>query len=111
MVGLIGLADDYLVSAAADYTLRTWDPSTGDRQCILAGHRGPITAFQHDQYKIVSGSEGAVKMWDTKTGELLHDLIQDVSSVWRVSFDERRCIAAVKRYKRFVLYTSNTYIK
>ncbi|KAG0744133.1 hypothetical protein G6F57_004473 [Rhizopus arrhizus] len=96
LVGLIGLADDYLVSAAADYTLRTWDPSTGDRQCILAGHRGPITAFQHDQYKIVSGSEGAVKMWDTKTGELLHDLIQDVSSVWRVSFDERRCIAAVK---------------
>ncbi|RCH98584.1 SCF ubiquitin ligase complex subunit cdc4, partial [Rhizopus stolonifer] len=100
LVGLIGLADDFLVSAAADYTLRTWDPSTGDRHCILAGHRGPITAFQHDQHKIVSGSEGAVKMWDTKTGELLHDLIQDVTSVWRICFNERRCISAVKSHSQ-----------
>ncbi|CEG69887.1 hypothetical protein RMATCC62417_05879 [Rhizopus microsporus] len=96
LVGLIGLVDDCLVSAAADHTLRTWDPATGDRRRIFAGHRGPITAFQHDQYKIISGSEGAVKMWNTQTGELMHDLIQDVQSVWRISFNERRCIAAVK---------------
>ncbi|KAL7322579.1 hypothetical protein PS15p_211563 [Mucor circinelloides] len=99
LVGLLGLVDDCLVSAAADATLRIWDPSNGDRLHILAGtngHQGPITSFQHDKYKIISGSEGGVKMWDTQTGELMYDLIEDVAGVWRVCFDERRCIAAVK---------------
>jgi WD40 repeat protein len=99
-VGLLGLVDDSLVSAAADATLRVWDPATGDRLHILAGntgHQGPITSFQHDKHKIISGSEGGVKMWDTQTGELLHDLVEGASSIWQVSFDERRCIAAVKK--------------
>ncbi|KAI9354174.1 WD40-repeat-containing domain protein [Pilaira anomala] len=99
LVGLLGLVDDCLVSAAADATLRIWDPSNGDRLQILAGvtgHQGPITSFQHDRHKIISGSEGGVKMWDTQTGELLHDLVEGATSIWRVSFDERRCIAAVK---------------
>lgn len=96
----MGLVDDCLVSAAADATLRIWDPSNGDRLHILAGvtgHQGPITSFQHDRHKIISGSEGGVKMWDTQTGELLHDLVEGATSIWRVSFDERRCIAAVKK--------------
>jgi WD40 repeat protein len=100
LVGLLGLVDDCLVSAAADATLRIWDPSNGDRLHILAGstgHQGPITSFQHDKCKIISGSEGGVKMWDTQTGELLHDLVEGATSIWRVSFDERRCIAAVKK--------------
>ncbi|KAI7874607.1 WD40-repeat-containing domain protein [Mucor mucedo] len=99
LVGLLGLVDDCLVSAAADTTLRIWDPSNGDRLHILAGssgHQGPITSFQHDRHKIISGSEGGVKMWDTQTGKLLHDLVEGAASIWRVSFDERRCIAAVK---------------
>ncbi|KAI8074237.1 WD40-repeat-containing domain protein [Gilbertella persicaria] len=99
LVGLLNLADDCLVSAAADATLRTWNPANGDRLHIMAGstgHQGPITSFQHDKYKVVSGSEGGVKMWDTQTGELLYDLIENVAGVWRVCFDERRCIAAVK---------------
>ncbi|CEP18911.1 hypothetical protein [Parasitella parasitica] len=99
LVGLLGLIDDCLVSAAADATLRIWDASNGDRLYILAGsngHQGPITSFQHDKFKIISGSEGGVKMWNTQTGELMYDLIEDVAGVWRVCFDERRCIAAVK---------------
>ncbi|KAI7903189.1 WD40-repeat-containing domain protein [Cokeromyces recurvatus] len=99
LVGLIGLADDYLVSAAADSTLRIWNPDNGERLRILAGdqgHPGPITSFQHDKYKVISGSEGGVKMWNTQTGELMYNLIEDVAGVWRVCFDERRCIAAVK---------------
>ena len=99
LVGLLGLVDNYLVSAAADTTLRVWDVSSGDRLHIMAGkmgHQATITTFQHDDQKIVSGSEGGVKIWDIKTGTLLYDLIQNVNTVWRVCFDERRCIAAVK---------------
>ncbi|KAI9004309.1 WD40-repeat-containing domain protein [Phycomyces nitens] len=97
LVGLLGLSGDCLVSAAADSSLRVWSAETGECQYLLAGHRGAITAFQHDSQKIVSGSEGGLKMWCTKTGALLHELIDDISGVWVVSFDERRCIAAVKR--------------
>ncbi|KAI8983641.1 WD40-repeat-containing domain protein [Pilobolus umbonatus] len=99
LVGILGLVDNYLVSAAADTTLRVWDASNGDRLHIMAGktgHQATITTFQHDSQKIVSGSEGGVKVWDIKTGELLYDLIKDVNTVWRVCFDERRCVAAVK---------------
>ncbi|KAI8364176.1 WD40-repeat-containing domain protein [Blakeslea trispora] len=101
LVGLLNLVDDTLVSAAADATLRVWDPASGDRLHIMAGnsgHQGPITSFQHDKHKVISGSEGGVKMWDTQTGKLLYDLVENVVGVWRVCFDERRCIAAVKRF-------------
>ncbi|KAI9497467.1 WD40-repeat-containing domain protein [Zychaea mexicana] len=96
LVGLLGLTDNFLVSAAADQTLRVWSPDDGERQHILIGHQGAITSFQHDEHKVVSGSEGGLKMWNIKTGELMHDLIKNVSGVWRVAFDERRCVAAVK---------------
>ena len=85
-----------MVSAAADQTLRIWSPDDGERRHVLIGHQGAITSFQHDEHKVVSGSEGGLKMWDVKTGKLQHDLIKNVSGVWRVAFDERRCVAAVK---------------
>lgn len=96
LVGLLGLSTSHLVSAAADQSLRVWSPETGDRQHILLGYEGAITSFQHDNQKVISGSDGGVKMWDIKTGKLMHYLVNNVSGVWRVAFDERRCIAAVK---------------
>lgn len=95
-MGLIGLTPNFLVSAAADQKLRVWSPDTGENMHVLRGHTGAITSFQHDERKVISGSEGGVKMWDIQTGKFQYDLIQGVSGVWRVAFDERRCIAAVK---------------
>ncbi|KAI9320080.1 WD40-repeat-containing domain protein [Dichotomocladium elegans] len=96
LVGLLGISRNFLVSAAADQSLRVWSPDSGDCQHMLVGHEGPITSFQHDETKVVSGSDGGVKMWDIKTGKLLHNLVTDVAGVWRVAFDERRCVVAVK---------------
>ncbi|ORZ17094.1 hypothetical protein BCR42DRAFT_450906 [Absidia repens] len=96
LVGLLGLTKNYLVSAAADSTLRVWTADSDDCHHILSGHKGAITTFQHDDHKVISGSEGGLKMWDIKTGELVRDLITDVNGIWRVAFDERRCVAAVK---------------
>lgn len=95
LVGLLGLTPNYLVSAAADFTLRVWNPETGECQQTLRGHRGAITCFQHDDEKIISGSDGGLKMWDIKTGEEIRDLIYGVSGVWRVGFDRRRVVAAI----------------
>lgn len=99
LVGLLGLTQNYLVSAAADRTLRIWNPNTGVCEHVLAGHHGhegAITCFKHDDEKVISGSEGGLKMWDIKTGRHLYDLVTDVKGVWWVTFDKRRCIVAIR---------------
>jgi F-box and WD-40 domain protein CDC4 len=97
LVGLLDLHDERLVSAAADSTLRIWDPESGQCKSTLTAHTGAITCFQHDGQKVISGSDRTLKMWNVKTGECITDLLTDLSGVWQVKFDERRCVAAVQR--------------
>ncbi|KAF1813856.1 WD40 repeat-like protein, partial [Eremomyces bilateralis CBS 781.70] len=97
LVGLLDLSHGRLVSAAADSTLRIWDPENGQCKSTLSAHTGAITCFQHDGQKVVSGSDRTLKMWDIKTGECVKDLLTDLSGVWQVKFNERRCVAAVQR--------------
>lgn len=97
LVGLLDLQDDRLVSAAADSTLRIWDPETGHCKSILTAHTGAITCFQHDGQKVISGSDRTLKMWNVANGEFVKDLLTDLSGVWQVKFNQRRCVAAVQR--------------
>ena len=97
LVGLLDLQQDRLVSAAADSTLRIWDPENGFCRSTLSAHTGAITCFQHDGQKVISGSDRTLKMWDVATGEFVKDLLTDLSGVWQVKFNERRCVAAVQR--------------
>ncbi|TVY41043.1 Cell division control protein [Lachnellula subtilissima] len=97
LVGLLDLRDERLVSAAADSTLRIWDPENGQCKSTLTAHTGAITCFQHDGQKVISGSDRTLKMWNMKTGECIKDLLTDLTGVWQVKFDERRCVAAVQR--------------
>ena len=104
LVGLLDLSHGRLVSAAADSTLRIWDPENGQCKSRLCAHTGAITCFQHDGQKVISGSDRTLKMWNVKTGEFVKDLLTDLSGVWQVKFNERRCVAAVQR-------NSMTYIE
>ncbi|CAI2165504.1 5645_t:CDS:2 [Funneliformis geosporum] len=97
LVGLLDLSHDYLVSAAADSSLRIWNPDDGTCKHVLTTHTGAITCFQHDESKVISGSDGTLRMWDVKTGRHVRDLLTGLSGVWQVRFDERRCVAAVQR--------------
>ncbi|KPI40883.1 Cell division control protein 4 [Cyphellophora attinorum] len=97
LVGLLDLNCDRLVSAAADSTLRIWDPDNGQCKATLSAHTGAITCFQHDGQKVISGSDRNLKLWNIKTGECVKDLLSDLSGVWQVKFNERRCVAAVQR--------------
>jgi len=97
LVGLLDLSHDYLVSAAADASLRIWDPESGQLRHTLSAHTGAITCFQHDGHKVISGSDGTLKMWNIKTGRFIRDLLTNLSGVWQVKFNERRCVAAVQR--------------
>lgn len=97
LVGLLDLREDRLVSAAADSTLRIWDPEYGQCKSVLTAHTGAITCFQHDGRKVISGSDRTLKMWNMENGHFVKDLLTDLSGVWQVKFDERRCVAAVQR--------------
>ena len=97
LVGLLDLQADKLVSAAADSTLRIWDPENGSCKATLTAHTGAITCFQHDGQKVISGSDRTLKLWNVKNGECVKDLLSELSGVWQVRFDERRCVAAVQR--------------
>ncbi|KAJ3275368.1 SCF ubiquitin ligase complex subunit cdc4 [Terramyces sp. JEL0728] len=69
LVGLLELTPKYLISAAADSTLRIWSPTTGECLGTLTGHTHAITCFHHDPIpnRIVSGSDGGVKIWELST--------------------------------------------
>lgn len=97
LVGLLDLKEDRLVSAAADSTLRIWEPETGLCRATLKAHTGAITCFQHDGQKVISGSDRTLKMWNVSNGKFVKDLLTDLSGVWQVNFNERRCVAAVQR--------------
>ncbi|RKP32707.1 WD40 repeat-like protein [Metschnikowia bicuspidata] len=100
LVGLLELSENYLVSAAADSTLRVWDAKTGENLSKLRRHNSAITCFQHDDHRIVSGSERILKLWDIRTGHFVKDFLSDITgSIWQVSFDQDRCVAAVQNNK------------
>ena len=103
LVGLLGLSPSYLVSAAADSTLRVWDPDTGELRHTLAAHNGAITCFQHDEFKVLSGSDGTLKMWDIRDGSQVRDLLTGIVGVWQVVFEGRWCVAASNRMDSTVL--------
>lgn len=103
LVGLLGLSPSHLVSAAADSTLRIWDPDTGELQHTLAAHTGAITCFQHDEFKVLSGSDGTLKMWNIRDGTVVRDLLTGITGVWQVVFEGRWCVAASNRNDTTVL--------
>ncbi|KAF9442201.1 YVTN repeat-like/Quino protein amine dehydrogenase, partial [Macrolepiota fuliginosa MF-IS2] len=103
LVGLLGLSPSHLVSAAADSTLRIWDPDTGELRHTLAAHTGAITCFQHDEFKVLSGSDGNLKMWNIRDGTVVRDLLTGITGVWQVVFEGRWCVAASNRNDTTVL--------
>ncbi|KAJ4478487.1 WD40 repeat-like protein, partial [Lentinula aciculospora] len=118
LVGLLGLSPSFLVSAAADSTLRVWDarPSSNSGDLlrgVMTGHTGAITCFQHDEWKVVSGSDGTLKVWDLRdlnfsnsspfssnlvgAVPVVRDLLTGITGVWQVAFEGRWCVSASNR--------------
>jgi F-box and WD-40 domain protein CDC4 len=83
LVGLLELTPKYLISAAADTTLRIWCPMTGKCLAQLSGHNAAITCFHLDQNsnRIVSGSEGGVKVWELSSSGYGQARIDELSSI------------------------------
>jgi F-box and WD-40 domain protein CDC4 len=69
----------------------------------LAAHTGAITCFQHDEFKVLSGSDGNLKMWNVRDGMVVRDLLTGITGVWQVVFEGRWCVAASNRNDTTVL--------
>jgi F-box and WD-40 domain protein CDC4 len=83
LVGLLELTPHYLISAAADSTLRIWCPLTGKCLANLTGHNAAITCFHHDKVsnRIVSGSDGGVKVWELSSAGYGNTKLTELSSI------------------------------
>jgi F-box and WD-40 domain protein CDC4 len=105
LVGLLALSPHTLVSGAADATMRVWDPDTGALRHVLAAHTGAITCFQHDEFKVLSGSDGTLKMWNLRDGSVARDLLTGITGVWQVAFVGWWCVAASNQTRKGVTET------
>ncbi|KAK5778401.1 SCF ubiquitin ligase complex subunit CDC4 PWA37_000347 [Arxiozyma heterogenica] len=99
LVGLLRLSDKYLVSAAADGSLKGWDSNDYSRQ--FAYHHdnlSAITTFCVDDNILVSGSEGQFNIYNLRNGELAHwRLLGDADQIWSVSFKNNILVVAVEK--------------
>lgn len=98
LVGLLGLSDKYLVSAAADGSLRGWDASDYTKQFSFHHtNSSAITTFFMSDNILVSGSEHQFNIYDLRSGRLVHKhLLSDADQIWGVKFNNRKLVAAVE---------------
>ncbi|AMD22315.1 HGL025Wp [Eremothecium sinecaudum] len=98
LVGLLGLSDKYLVSAAADGSLRVWDSTDYSKQFSFHHtNSSAITTFFMSDNLLVSGSEHQFNIYDLRTGRLVHKhLLNDADQIWGVKFNNRKLVAAVE---------------
>lgn len=111
LVGQLQLRGNTLVTGGSDGSVRVWSL---EKMCPihrLAAHDNSVTSLQFDDTRVVSGgSDGRVKVWDVKTGHLVRELIT-AESVWRVVFEDEKCVAVANRGSRVMMevrfYLSN----
>ncbi|CCF57311.1 hypothetical protein KAFR_0C03190 [Kazachstania africana CBS 2517] len=99
LVGLLKLSDKFLVSAAADGTLKGWDSNDYSRK--FAYHHSnlsAITTFYMNDNLLVSGSEGQFNIYNLRNGNLVHsNILRDAEQIWSVNFKGRILVAAVEK--------------
>lgn len=99
LVGLLKLSKKFLVSAAADGSLRGWDSDHYSRR--FAYHHSnlsAITAFDMNDNLLVSGSEGQFNIYNLRSGKLIHsNILRNADQIWSVNFKENILVAAVEK--------------
>ena len=103
-MGQLQLRDQTLVTGGSDGSVRVWSLASHAPIHRLAAHDNSVTSLQFDAARIVSGgSDGRVKVWDRRTGALVRELSQPAEAVWRVAFEDERCVVLASRQGRTVM--------
>ncbi|CAI4062033.1 hypothetical protein SUVZ_06G0450 [Saccharomyces uvarum] len=99
LVGLLRLSDRFLVSAAADGSIRGWDANDYSRK--FSYHHtnlSAITTFYVSDNILVSGSEGQFNIYNLRSGKLVHsNILKDADQIWSVNFKGKTLVAAVEK--------------
>ena len=97
LVGLLSMSPSFLVSGGADGLVCVWDPTSGDLVQTFE-HKFAVTAIQHDDTKVISGSDGLVRVTDIKSRKV-RDLLSDERSrvVSCVAFAGQLCVAVTRK--------------
>lgn len=77
------------LSLRLDFTIKLWNPATGQLVRTLKGHANSVyaLAFSPDGKRLASGSDDkTVRLWDLQTGTELTALRGHTGEVWRVFF-------------------------
>ncbi|KAG9310836.1 hypothetical protein JVU11DRAFT_8689 [Chiua virens] len=106
----------HIVSGSQDYTIRIWDPITG--QCVggpFQLHTAPVVsvAYSPDSKYFVSGSrDGTIKTWDTTTGQCLgHPFLGHTQAISTVAYSpDGSCIASGSGDRTIRIWNANTGI-
>jgi F-box and WD-40 domain protein CDC4 len=91
------MSPSFLVSGDADGLVCVWDPESGGPVQTFE-HKYSITAIDHDDTKIISGSDGLVKVLDISNGKewvLLSD--ERARVVSRLAIAGCLCVAVTKK--------------
>jgi WD40 repeat protein len=91
-----------ILTASADFTARIWDAPTNLPMGEPLRQHGEVydVGFDRTGTRIVTGggarppNQGSVRIYDTATGQLRHEFVQDSDSILRASFttDESRVV-------------------
>jgi WD40 repeat protein len=75
-----------LATAAADETVRLWEPATGQQLSVFHGHTGAVSclAFAGDGRTLASGgNHAAIRLWDLQTGKARQAPNDGLETRWR----------------------------
>ena len=99
LVGLLRLSNKFLVSGAADGTLKGWDSE--DYTLKFSYHHfnlSAITTFHMDDNILVSGSERQLNIYNLRSGKLVHsNILKDAEQIWSVNFKKNLLVAAIEK--------------
>ena len=69
----------------------------GEHLQTLGDHNGAITCLYHDDFKVVSGADGSLKLWDIRDGRMIRNVLTGIVGVWQVDVQGRWCAVATNR--------------
>jgi WD40 repeat protein len=112
LVGQLQMRGNTLVTGGSDGSVRVWSLEKMVPIHRLAAHDNSVTSLQFDDCRVVSGgSDGRVKIWDLKSGHLVRELTQPADAVWRVAFEEEKCVVMASRQSRTIMEVCDTSLE
>lgn len=105
IIGLLRLSDTFLVSAAADGSIKFLDSNDySTRICFQHSGQPSINAIMAPDDLLVSGSEKQLSVHNLRNGKVVHtNLLPDAEQIWEVYFKREILIVAIERgHKSYV---------